>query len=244
MKSFFPKPQFKTDDIISYAELVAAEGINLQRGMNFNVKPGYSILLMSVRHNAPYADEYDEKTNTLIYEGHDVSKNVSDTPKNVDQPITTPNGTITQNGKFYTAAQSYKMKMIEHPHKVKVYEKIRDGVWCYKGFFSLVDATFVNDSKRNVFKFYLLPVEVKSFQKEIAIPHTRLIPTDVKVAVWSRDKGQCVLCGSKENLHFDHDLPFSKGGTSLTAENVKILCMKHNLKKSNKLLTLPPIFLP
>jgi len=39
-----------------------------------------------------------------------------------------------------TAAQAYKMKMVEHPHKVKVYEKIKDGVWCYKGFFSLVDA--------------------------------------------------------------------------------------------------------
>ncbi len=243
MKSFFAKPNFKSDDIISYAELVAAEGINLQRGMNFKVKPEYSILLMSVRKNAPYADEWDEKRNALIYEGHDVPRNISETPKEVDQPISTPNGTLTENGKFFTAAQSYKMKMLDQPDKVKVYEKIRDGVWSYKGFFSLVDATFVNSGKRKVFKFYLLPVEVKSFQKEIEIPHTRLIPTDVKVAVWARDKGQCVLCGSKENLHFDHDLPFSKGGTSLTAANVKILCMKHNLKKSNKLLTIPPIFL-
>jgi len=243
MKSFFPKPQFKSDDIISYSELVAAENATVQKGMNFQIKQEYSIFLMSVRKNAPYADEWDEKLNTLIYEGHDVPRNISKTPKEVDQPLTTPKGTLTENGKFFTAAQSYKMKMIEHPHKVKVYEKIRDGVWCYKGFFSLVDATFVNDGTRNVFKFYLLPVEVKSFQKEIVIPHTRLIPTDVKVAVWARDKGQCVLCGSKENLHFDHDLPFSKGGTSLTADNVKILCMKHNLKKSNKLLTLPPIFL-
>jgi len=243
MKSFFPKPQFKTDEIISYSELVASEGINLQRGMNFNAKPEYSILLMSVRNNAPYADEYDEKTNTLIYEGHDVPRNISETPKKIDQPLTTPKGTLTENGKFFTAAQSFKMKMTEHPHKVKVYEKIKEGIWCYKGFFSLVDATFVNDGTRNVFKYYLLPVQFKSPRKEIEIPHTRLIPTDVKVAVWARDKGQCVLCGSKENLHFDHDLPFSKGGTSLTAENVRILCIKHNLKKSNKLLTLPPIFL-
>ena len=48
-----------------------------------------------------------------------------------------------------------------------------------------------------------------------------------------RDQGQCVLSGSKENLHYDRDLPYSKGGTSLTAENVKILCMKHNLRKSD-----------
>ena len=47
-----------------------------------------------------------------------------------------------------------------------------------------------------------------------------------------RDKGQCVICGDKKNLHFDHDLPFSKGGTSLTAKNVRLLCMKHNLEKS------------
>jgi 5-methylcytosine-specific restriction endonuclease McrA len=95
---------------------------------------------------------------------------------------------------------------------------------------------------RNVFKFYLQPVEMKAFNKEIVLQHTRLIPTSVKVEVWSRDKGQCVICGSKENLHYDHELPYSKGGTSLTAANVRILCMKHNLNKSNKILTIPPVF--
>ena len=243
MKSFFPKPSFNVDDIISYAELVAAENANIQRGMNYNAKSGYSIFLMSIRRNAPYADQIDIKTNTIIYEGHDTQKNFTESnPKKIDQPLTTPNGTLTENGKFFTAAQAYKMKLSEHPHKVKVYEKIKEGIWCYKGFFSLIDAKIIFDGVRNVFKFYLQPVEMKAFNKEIVLQHTRLIPTSVKVEVWARDKGQCVLCGSKENLHYDHDLPFSKGGTSLTAENVRILCMKHNLKKSNKILTLPPIF--
>lgn len=244
MKSFFPKPVFKIDDIISYAELVAAEKSNIQKGMNFQIKPEYSIFLMSVRRNAPYADEWDARTNTLIYEGHDAFSNWVESPKEEDQPLTTPNGTLTENGKFFTAAQAYKMKLVKEPHKIKVYEKIKDGIWCYKGFFSLIDAQIIFDGVRKVFKFYLKPVEVKSFHKEMEIPHSRLIPTQVKVAVWARDKGQCVLCGSKENLHFDHDLPYSKGGTSLTIENVKILCMKHNLKKSDKILSiLPPIFL-
>ena len=238
MKSFLPKPTFKTDDIISYIELVAAEEINLQKGMNFNVKPEYSVLLMSVRKNAPYADEWDKKTNTLIYEGHDVPKNVSDKPKEVDQPLTSSNGSLTENGKFFTAAQAYKMKLVEHPHKVKVYEKIQAGVWCYKGFFSLVDSKIVFDGVRNVFKYYLQPVEVKAFNKEFILPHSRIIPTHVKVEVWARDKGKCVLCGSTDNLHYDHDLPFSKGGTSLTAKNVRILCMKCNLHKSDKLLSI------
>ena len=38
------------------------------------------------------------------------------------------------------------------------------------------------------------------------------------------------------------DLPYSKGGTSLTEDNVRILCMKHNLEKSGKIMTIPPIF--
>ena len=39
----------------------------------------------------------------------------------------------------------------------------------------------------------------------------------------------------------EHKFPFSKGGTSLTADNVRILCMKCNLNKSNKILTIPPV---
>jgi len=242
MKSFFPKPTFKIDDIISYAELVAAENANVQKGMNFQINPEYSIFLMSVRRNAPYADEWDNATNTLIYEGHDLPSNLAKEPKEVDQPLTTPKGTLTENGKFFTAAQSYKIKLTEEPHKVKVYEKIKEGIWCYKGFFNLVDAMMVTSENRKVFKFYLKPVEYITKKKQIELPHSRLIPTTVKLEVWARDKGQCVLCGSKENLHFDHDLPYSKGGTSLTANNVKILCAKHNLQKSDKILSFPPIF--
>jgi len=242
MKSFFPKPTFNVDDIISYAELVAAENANVQKGMNYQIKPEYSIFLMSVRKNAPYADEWDEKTGTLIYEGHDAPRNIAKEPKDVDQPLTTPNGTLTENGKFFTAAQSYKMRLVKEPHKVKVYEKIKDGIWCYKGFFNLVDAAFVTSDNRKVFKFYLKPVEFVTKKKQIELPHSRLIPTAVKLEVWARDKGQCVICGSNENLHFDHDVPFSKGGTSLTAKNVRILCMRHNLNKSDKILSFPPVF--
>src|SRR5207249_2704373 len=85
----------------------------------------------------------------------------------------------------------------------------------------LIDANIVSDGQRNVFKFSLKPVEKKSFGRVVELPHNRLIPTPVKVEVWRRDRGQCVQCGSKKNLHFDHDIPFSKGGSSLTAANVR-----------------------
>ena len=88
--------------------------------MNFQIKPEYSIYLMSFRKNAPYADEWDEKTGTLIYEGHDVPCNLAKEPKEVDQPLTTPKGRLTENGKFFTAAQSFKMRSVKEPHKVKI----------------------------------------------------------------------------------------------------------------------------
>lgn len=56
------------DDIFTYDKLVAEEKANLQKGMNFGLGRTYSVLLMSVRRGAPYSDEWDKKTGTLIYE--------------------------------------------------------------------------------------------------------------------------------------------------------------------------------
>lgn len=60
------------------------------------------------------------------------------------------------------------------------------------------------------------------------------IPKDVADFVWNRDGGKCVYCGSTENLHFDHIIPFSKGGAT-NVENLQLLCQKCNLEKSNKI---------
>jgi hypothetical protein len=49
------------------------------------------------------------------------------------------------------------------------------------------------------------------------------IVEDVQVVVWERDGGRCAICGSQENLAFDHIIPMSKGGSN-TARNVQILC--------------------
>ena len=67
------------------------------------------------------------------------------------------------------------------------------------------------------------------------LEHHRVSPSHVKLEVWKRDKGQCVQCGSTDDLHFDHVLPSSKGGTSLTVENVQLLCARHNLQKSARI---------
>jgi 5-methylcytosine-specific restriction endonuclease McrA len=63
----------------------------------------------------------------------------------------------------------------------------------------------------------------------------RIIPTKIKLAAWQRDGGKCVECGATDELHFDHDLPWAKGGTSITEANVQLLCARHNLQKSDQI---------
>ena len=95
-----------TNEIIPYLEMCQREGLSLQRGMNFQAGNGYSIILMSIRKNAPYQDRFEDDGSTLIYEGHDISKRSgAPDPKTVDQPERTPTGSFTENGKFHKAAQ-------------------------------------------------------------------------------------------------------------------------------------------
>ncbi len=60
------------------------------------------------------------------------------------------------------------------------------------------------------------------------------IPDSVKMYVWKRDNGRCVICGSQEKLEFDHIIPISMGGSN-TERNIQLLCEKHNRSKAANL---------
>jgi len=228
-------------NIISYDDLCRKEGAKLQKGMNFRLKGGHSVILMSVRKNSPYQDEITEDGSVLIYEGHDVPKTegVSD-PKRLDQPEYRYSGSLTENGKFNKAAQEFK-RGNKGPDIVQVYEKIKPGIWSDNGFFHLIDSWIKSDDLRKVFKFKLIAIETvmdESIPEDIFdadVIRSRIIPSSIKLEVWKRDNGMCVQCQSKDELHFDHILPFSKGGTSIKVENVQLLCARHNLEKSAKI---------
>lgn len=212
------------------------ERVHLQRGMNYRLHQARSIFLMSTRPNAPYRDEVLDGGKTLIYEGHDLP-NYKDgpDPKSVDQPLKLPSGKSTQNGYFYTAAT--ERGSTSDFERVHVYEKIKAGIWVYNGVFALKEAWVEHDGTRNICKFQLkLLDDQNAHTPDPELDHTRMIPSSVKQEVWKRDSGKCRDCGSDQNLHFDHIIPFSKGGTSLTADNIQLLCAKHNLSKSAKII--------
>src|SRR6266513_2953017 len=106
----------EVDDIISYHALVTEEKAALQKGMNFGVGKKYSVFLMSLRENAPYADALDPVTGMLTYEGHDEPlRKGGPNPKEVDQPLTTPKGSWTENGKFFALRWISKAGLREKP---------------------------------------------------------------------------------------------------------------------------------
>ena len=76
--------------------------------------------------------------------------------------------------------------------------------------------------------------EIDSGSDYVDLLHNRIIPGEIQREVYERDHGKCTKCGSKENLHFDHILPYSKGGSSKVVSNIQLLCAKHNLQKGAK----------
>ena len=76
----------------------------------------------------------------------------------------------------------------------------------------------------------------KVYQKAISIIYevnpssNRYIPAAVKRAVLIRDNDSCVKCGATENLHIDHEIALSRGGSN-DIDNLQVLCKDCNLRK-------------
>ena len=100
---------FHPGEIISYLEMCAEEHSALQRGMNYRLPTGRTVILMSRRPNAPYVDRVEDDGRTIVYEGHDVprSPGLRD-PKLLNQEARTASGRATQNGLFAEAAGEYR----------------------------------------------------------------------------------------------------------------------------------------
>jgi 5-methylcytosine-specific restriction endonuclease McrA len=65
---------------------------------------------------------------------------------------------------------------------------------------------------------------------EAAAPRREPIPRAVRLAVFERDGGRCVECGSAFEIQYDHVIPVALGGAA-TVENLQILCAPCNRAK-------------
>jgi hypothetical protein len=198
--------------------------------MHFHSGKNLRVFPMNRRKNALYRHHIGSGGGASLYEGHDMLKTKSClNPKEVDQPRINPGGSLTQNGLFEKAALNCE---------VAVYEKIHRGISASNGVFRLTDCTFETEGTRKVFQFRLeLTDSVIGISEQLRTTSspTRITPTIVKQEVRRRDNRKSVLCGTNDNLHFDHDVPCSKGGSSVTEKNIRLVCAQHNLSKHEQI---------
>ncbi len=218
-------------DALTFEQMCRREGIYLQRGMYARTPRGRPVLLISPGKKNVYADMVEERAEILIYEGHNAMRSPKRPyPQLMDQPLDTVGGKRTANGVLFDAAASYR-DGTSPAMPVQIYRKIRGGVWMDLGEYRLVDAWRESDGRRLVVRFKLRRFGAAGRESgEAANP--RYISPDVRVRVWNRDGGRCVICGSTRDLHFDHIVPVVRGGGN-DSKNLQLLCSAHNLAKSD-----------
>jgi hypothetical protein len=119
-----------------------------------------------------------------------------------------------------------KMRWIK-PHKADVHNRLRDDLYQSLNDFIDVQGRLAGVGVTNV----LLSVRLdEPPEKTKPSGRNRRIAAETQQYVYDRDDGTCQKCGSTVDLHFDHIVPFSKGGSN-EPENVQLLCSKCNLSK-------------
>ncbi len=113
-------------------------------------------------------------------------------------------------------------------YKSRIYIESRGSQFSEEEREFLVHKQYLKETKQ----FENLKTSLDASSKPVR--HRSQIPSKVKIFVWQRDCGQCVDCGSKENLEYDHIIPFAKGGSN-TERNLQLLCGNCNRLKSDKI---------
>ena len=123
-----------------------------------------------------------------------------------------------------------RYKLYKDYYKYKDYDFLKD---------DFIDLNKIDLNKINGKRYYysyqrLQVIGNKTPKPKVINDHPRYFSKEVQREVFERDKEQCVRCGCKDNIQFDHIIPFSKGGAS-SSNNCQILCQSCNLRKSNKI---------
>ena len=119
-----------------------------------------------------------------------------------------------------------------------VYEKIKPNIWTFNGVFRLVDAWTGTQRRAKVFKFKLELVDDPDAKLGRRPPGPRAQP---RHPLGSKARRVETRLRPVREL-WEHRQPalrsraaFLEGGSSLVAENVQLLCARHNLSKSDRI---------
>ena len=84
--------------------------------------------------------------------------------------------------------------------------------------------------------FERIRMEVEAFENLERLPTARREPISeaVRLFVWQRDGGKCVVCGRRDRLEFDHIIPVTEGGGN-TERNLQLLCETCNRQKGKRI---------
>ncbi|MGH7778707.1 MAG: HNH endonuclease [Candidatus Binataceae bacterium] len=151
----------------------------------------------------------------------------------------------SENQTYRSAAWEFVESQNCEPKQLRSLSRSFD-LWCYKGkvlkfvasgprglrdqaMESLLIKRYVLRRERNYEKIRR-EVDALENMERLQGAAREAIPESVRLFVWQRDKGQCVKCGSRSSLEFDHIIPVSSGGSS-TERNVQLLCEACNRSK-------------
>lgn len=87
-----------------------------------------------------------------------------------------------------------------------------------------------NQRRLKLEKAHAVMAMVENLEKPVGKRGRPKIPPHVQISVFQRDGGQCVNCGSKTNLEFDHMIPYSMGGAD-SVGNLQLMCLDCNRRK-------------
>ena len=213
----------RSSQIVSGGELMAREGVELHKSMNFRDSGGLLSVFLVLRREEEFKDEWNEDSEIYTFEGHDST--TVENGKSVDQIAMYPDGRMSDNGKFLKAATNFKDRVRREPLQVQIYEKLDPGVWYDKGIFNLVDAKHIKDGNRKVYKFYLNPAGTREGSQSDDSFDERMINAGDKEKAWLQGKGRCVECGKEGTLNFVG-----------TGKKVELRCALHGGRKKRGFL--------
>lgn len=191
----------RATSILSANELMEREGIMLQKSMNFRDAGELLSVFLVLQKDGEFRDEWNAKKQVYSFEGHDSTTKETGGKSN-DQLLMYGGDKLTENGKFYKAANAFKDGVRKEPLQIQVYEKLDSGVWFDKGIFDLVDAAGVTESGRKVFKFFLKPADRERKDLDLGSQEERYLDAQAKVAAWEKAKGRCAKCKLQSGLRF------------------------------------------